>query len=80
MDLEIRKIAFIQDFLRVNNEKVIDRLEKLLSSEKKKLYKKDLSPYTIEDVEQMVMESEQHLKAKKFKSSSLLEREVSSWD
>ncbi len=79
MDLQVRKIAFIQDFLRVNNENVIDRLEKLLSSEKKKLYKKDLSPYTMKEFEQMVSESEQHLKEKKFKSSSVLKREVSSW-
>ncbi len=47
MDLQLRKIAFVQEFLRVNNEKVVDRLEKLLTSEKKKLYKKDLSPFTL---------------------------------
>ena len=79
MDLQVRKIAFIQEFLRVNNEKVIDRLEKLLSSEKKKLYKKDLSPYTIEELEEMISRSEQDLKSKKYKSSSLLKREASSW-
>lgn len=79
MDLQVRKIAFIQEFLRVNNESVIARLEKLLTAEKKKLYKKEISPYTVEELEEMITRSEQDLKRKKYKSSSLLKREVGSW-
>jgi hypothetical protein len=79
MDLQLRKIAFVQEFLRVNNEKVVDRLEKLLTSEKKRLYKKDLSPFTQEEFEKMITKSEQDLKNKKYKSSTLLKREINSW-
>jgi hypothetical protein len=33
MDLQTRKLNFIQEFLRLNNEKLISKLENLLKSE-----------------------------------------------
>jgi hypothetical protein len=35
MNLEARKIEFIQDFLKIKNEEVISRLEKIMIEEKK---------------------------------------------
>jgi hypothetical protein len=36
MDIQTRKLNFIQEILAVSNEKIIDKLESLLKKEKKK--------------------------------------------
>jgi len=79
MNLEIRKLNFIQDFLRINNEKIVLLLEKILTEEKRKLYDKNLSPYTIEEFDKLIDKSEDDLKLKKFKSSKLLKSEAKAW-
>lgn len=48
MDLESRKISFVQEFLRLQNEEIISGLEKLLRKRKAELVEKNLKPMTIE--------------------------------
>jgi len=79
MNLEIRKLNFIQDFLRINNEKVVLLLEKALTEEKRKLYDKNLSPYTIEEFDKLIDQSEEDTKHKKFKSTELFKSELKAW-
>ena len=48
MDIQTRKLNFIQEILAVNNEKIIDKLESLLIKERSK---EDLfNRYTTEDM------------------------------
>lgn len=49
MDLQTRKILFIQEFLNLQSEEVILQFEKLLSIEKKKISPKELNPMTLEE-------------------------------
>lgn len=51
MNLETRKIEFVQDFLRINNEKLISSLEDLLRLKKAKIYEDLLSPMSIDQLE-----------------------------
>ena len=44
MDLQERKIKFVQAFLKVESDKVISRLEKVLYDEQKITAKKDFKP------------------------------------
>ncbi len=44
MNIETRKLSFIQEFLRVQNEEIICRLEKLLKKHKSEQYNNDLKP------------------------------------
>ncbi len=46
MDLEARKISFVQEFLRLQNEEIISGLEKLLQEGKAELVEKNLKPMT----------------------------------
>jgi len=48
MDLEARKINFVQEFLRIENEKIINGLEKLLRKSKSELFEDNLSPMSLE--------------------------------
>lgn len=49
MNLEARKISFIQEFLRLQNEDIVIGLEKLLRERKAELIEKEIKPMTIEE-------------------------------
>ena len=48
MDLEARKITFVQEFLRIQNEEIITGLEKLLRKKKNELFEEKLTPMSTE--------------------------------
>lgn len=48
MNLETRKISFVQEFLRLQNEEVIATLEKVLHKRKSELFEENLKPMSLE--------------------------------
>lgn len=48
MDIQARKISLIQEFLRINSEELINKLDKFLYREKKKIYEKELKPMSFD--------------------------------
>ena len=74
MDLQSRKIEFVQKFLKIQNEELLSQLENLL---KKKSSSKSLSisPMSIDELNARIDQSEEDFKKGKFKSSTeLLEK------
>ena len=61
MDLQTRKLTFIQEFLRIQNEDVISGLEKMLKKRRAELYEKNLKPMSMEhfnaDIDQSLEDS-----------------------
>ena len=55
MDLQTRKIEFVQAFLKLESEKVISHFEKLLQKETKTL--SDFKPFTIKEFEERISKS-----------------------
>ena len=51
MDLEARKISFVQEFVRLQNEEIISELEKFLRKRKVELVEKNFKPLTMEQYE-----------------------------
>lgn len=47
MNLESRKISLIQEFLRIDNEKIINALENLLHTSKSEIFESNLKPMSI---------------------------------
>lgn len=73
MTLEARKIRFIQQFLKIENEGVIKRLEKLLSDEPSSVDEASFKPMTLQELEQRIAQSEADIAAgRHFSSSELL--------
>ena len=62
MDIQSRKLSFIEDFIRLTNEDIIEKLEKLLKQERKKSFEHTLKPMTQEELEQGITESEEDIK------------------
>lgn len=49
MDIQTRKINFIQEFLKIQNEEVVKRFEKIMKKEKDRNPDIRLSPMSIEE-------------------------------
>ena len=72
MNIEARKIEFIQEFLKVQSEDVISRFEKLLRKEKKFSDEKRFEPMTMEELNKRIDQSESDFRNNRFKTSSEL--------
>ncbi|KDN55288.1 hypothetical protein [Flavobacterium seoulense] len=68
MDLQTRKIEFVQEFLKLQSEELIAQFENLL----KKETNKKLKPMSVIELNSRIDQSENDFKNGKFKSSSEL--------
>lgn len=79
MDIQARKIHFIQEFLRLKNEAVIDKFEQLLRSEKSKTYETELSPMSVDQLNVIVDKAEEDAQYGRLTSAADLKNEIDSW-
>ena len=71
MDLQTRKIEFIQEFLKLQSEEVISQFENLLK--KKSINEKsNVKPMSIKELNSRIDKSEADFKTGKFKTTSQL--------
>ncbi len=50
MDIQTRKVHFVQEFLRIADEELVIKLEKLLNVERKKRLAMELGSLTLEEL------------------------------
>ncbi|MBU4538180.1 MAG: hypothetical protein L6264_11210 [Weeksellaceae bacterium] len=74
MDIQTRKLEFIQEFLKIQSEELISLLERILKSNETTSV-----PFTAEELMTRVKESEENYKAGKFKSQDELEKLSENW-
>jgi hypothetical protein len=80
MDLQSRKINFIQEFLSIQSEEVVLRLEKLLKKEKEKFVEEEeLQPMTIDDFNRRINQSMEDSKNNRIIESNDLIAEIKTW-
>jgi len=72
MDLQTRKIEFVQEFLKLQDEEAVARLERLLEKEKKTDNVKEVRPMTKKELNQRIDQSESDFKNNRFKTTSEL--------
>ena len=68
MDLQTRKIEFVQEFLKLQSEELVSQFENLL---KKKMQKKG-EPMSVAELNSRIDQSENDFKNGKFKTSDEL--------
>ncbi|OOG76179.1 hypothetical protein [Algoriphagus sp. A40] len=79
MDLQTRKLSFIQEFLRIQNEEIISRLEKLLKKSKAEFYDQNQLPKSLETLNSEIDHSmEDSINDRVISSADLLE-ETKNW-
>ena len=74
MDLQTRKIEFVQEFLKIQSEEVISQLENLLKNRNKKNEDESdfFTPFSIEEFNSRIDQSEDNFKKGKYKTTSQL--------
>ncbi|MBC7388496.1 MAG: hypothetical protein H7329_04735 [Opitutaceae bacterium] len=77
--MQLRKIPFVQEFLRLNNESALGKLEVLLKKEKQKLYEKELNPFSVAELNVIIDKAEEDAKENRVKTASQLKKEIDSW-
>ncbi len=79
MNLQTRKITFVQEFLRLQNEEIISGLEELLRKKKAEQYEKKLKPMSTaqlnSEIEQALIDS----KEERVISATELRRKAKKW-
>lgn len=77
MNIETRKIEFVQAFLDLQSEELISQFEKLLK--KAKQSERELNPFTIEELHERIAKSEEDFENGRFKTQEELEKTSSNW-
>ncbi|MES2795498.1 MAG: hypothetical protein V4683_06010 [Bacteroidota bacterium] len=79
MDLQARKAAFIQDFIRLQSENAIFQFEKLLKKESKKNLTQ-FEPMTVEQMKNRINQSIKDSENGKLTSHESLLLEIEKWN
>ncbi|GGW47749.1 hypothetical protein [Arenibacter certesii] len=79
MDLQTRKLALIQEFLKIQSEEVISRLEKILKKENQQSGHEDLKPMTIEEFNSRIDQSMEDSKNGRLIEASELKAKIDKW-
>jgi len=80
MDLQTRKISFVQEFLNLQSEEIILQFEKLLRREKKKITSKELNPLTLDEFNSRIDTSLEDSEEDRLTESSELLSEIKKWN
>ncbi len=79
MDLQTRKISFIQEFLNFQNEEIILRFEKLLKKEKTKITSDKIDPMTLEEFNKRIDTSMDDSNNDRITEANELLSEIEKW-
>ena len=79
MNLETRKLSFIQEILRIQSEKTISRLETILRKEKTVIEFENIQPMTMKKFNQRIDKSLKDSKKGKLTEISDLISEIDKW-
>ena len=79
MDIQARKIHFVQEFLRVADDELVTKLERLLRIERKKKLEEELSPMTMKEFNEIIDKSEDDFKNERVTEARNLLNQIDTW-
>ena len=80
MDLQTKKLELIQEFLKIQSEAVISRLEKIMRKENKISEDKDFKPMTIEEFDSRIDQSMEDSKSGRLDEASEFKAKIDKWN
>jgi hypothetical protein len=80
MDIQTKKLDFVRDFIRLNDERLVDKFRELLKIEKNKKFEKELSPYSLSEFNQIIDKSESDSENGRLTSARELQKEAEKWN
>jgi len=79
MDIQARKIRFVQEFLRVADDELVTKLERLLRIERKKKLEEELSPMSLKEFNEIIDKSEDDFKNERVTEARNLLNQIDTW-
>ena len=79
MDIQARKIHFVQEFLRVADDELVTKLEKLLHIERKKKLENDLRPMSLSEFNEIIDKSEDDFANGRVTEAHSLLKQINTW-
>lgn len=79
MNIQARKLVLIEEFLRISDESLIEKLESLIRQEKKASHEKSLKPMSMNEFNEMIDQAKQDSDAGRVISHQELKKKVKSW-
>lgn len=79
MDLQTRKISFVQEFLQIQSEELVIRMEKALKREKKNISGSVLRPMTMDEFNKRVDQSLLDSENGNLTENDTLTKEIQKW-
>ena len=80
MDLEARKISFVQKFLRLESEEIVIHLEKILHKQKVELLDQEMKSMSIDQFNKEIDQSLDDSKNGRIISAKDLKSKIQKWD
>lgn len=79
MNIQARKLNLIEEFLRISDESIIEKLESFIRIEKKKQYDRELKPMSLNDFHEMIDQAKQDKANGRVISHEDLKKRIKSW-
>ena len=79
MDIQARKIHFVQEFLRVTDDELVTKLENLLRIERAKKLNNEMHPMSLNEFDEIIEKSEEDIKNGRVIESRNLLTQIDKW-
>ena len=80
MDIQTRKIEFIQEFLKIANKNLLEKFENILAMEREKKFNEKIKPMTIKQYEQRIDKAYDDFKNNKVMTVEELKEDIKKWE
>lgn len=79
MTVEARKLHFIEEFLKITDEKIISQMEAIMRNEELNHYEQSLKPMSMSEFHSMVDQAKQDVENGRVTSHESLKQEIQAW-
>jgi len=79
MDLVSRKLNLVQEFLRISDEDLVEKLEKYIRSERKRRLAKEIKPLTMKEFNSTIEKSEDDIENGRVMEARELLQKIEKW-
>jgi hypothetical protein len=79
MNIQARKLALIEEFLKISDEGIIDKLQSLIKTENKKLHNREVKPMSLTEFHEMIDHAKLDKKNGRVISHNDLKAKVKTW-
>ena len=79
MDLQTRKLQYIEEFIQITDERVITQLEKFMHEQQKKLPPQPIDPMSIEKFMLMIERANEDVRNGRVTPHESLKSEIETW-